>query len=118
VVGLVRPPILVTRDGSIDWPCRARPYPGEAEAWREWWVLAMAGDSANLQVIYGLDDTARLAEHTLDWLGGYLGPAPVRRGNAAAGLQRGNTPQAISLVGLVNTALRLDGAAVLPPVAS
>ncbi|UQU67806.1 glycoside hydrolase family 15 protein [Couchioplanes caeruleus] len=60
-------------------------YVAEAKAWREWLLRAVAGDPADLQIMYGLDGTRRLTESTLDWLPGYGGAAPVRVGNAAAG---------------------------------
>ncbi|OBJ73835.1 glycoside hydrolase family 15 protein [Mycobacterium sp. 1274756.6] len=60
-------------------------YVGEARAWREWLVRAVAGDPAKLQIMYGLDGTRRLPEQTLDWLSGYRGSAPVRVGNEAVG---------------------------------
>jgi GH15 family glucan-1,4-alpha-glucosidase len=60
-------------------------YVAEAKAWREWLLRAVAGDPADLRIMYGLDGTRRLPEYTLDWLGGYQGATPVRVGNAAAG---------------------------------
>ncbi|SFK07554.1 Glucoamylase (glucan-1,4-alpha-glucosidase), GH15 family [Amycolatopsis sacchari] len=60
-------------------------YTDEARQWREWLVRAVAGDPADLQIMYGLDGTRRLPESTLDWLAGYEGSSPVRAGNAAAG---------------------------------
>nr|WP_221383143.1 glycoside hydrolase family 15 protein [Actinoplanes polyasparticus] len=60
-------------------------YVAEAKAWREWLLRAVAGDPANLQIMYGLDGTRRLPEYTVDWLSGYEGARPVRVGNAAAG---------------------------------
>ncbi|GAA0236650.1 glycoside hydrolase family 15 protein [Actinomadura nitritigenes] len=57
----------------------------EARAWREWLLRAVAGDPAELQIMYGIDGTRRLPESTLDWLGGYEGASPVRAGNAASG---------------------------------
>ncbi|MEV6844619.1 glycoside hydrolase family 15 protein [Actinoplanes sp. NPDC051411] len=60
-------------------------YVAEAKAWREWLLRAVAGDPADLQIMYGLDGTRRLHEYTLDWLGGFRGSAPVRVGNATAG---------------------------------
>ncbi|PLW66559.1 glucoamylase [Streptomyces sp. DJ] len=57
---------------------------GEARAWREWLLRAVAGDPANLQIMYALDGTRRIPETTLGWLPGYRGAAPVRVGNAAA----------------------------------
>jgi GH15 family glucan-1,4-alpha-glucosidase len=59
-------------------------YVAEAKAWREWLLRAVAGDPADLQIMYGLDGTRRLTESTLDWLPGYQSAAPVRVGNAAA----------------------------------
>jgi GH15 family glucan-1,4-alpha-glucosidase len=60
-------------------------FVAEARAWREWLLRAVAGDPADLQIMYGLDGTRRLPELTLDWLGGYEGSRPVRVGNAASG---------------------------------
>ncbi|MER7281223.1 glycoside hydrolase family 15 protein [Dactylosporangium sp. NPDC000244] len=57
----------------------------EARAWREWLLRAIAGDPADLQIMYGLDGTRRVPESTVDWLPGHRGSAPVRIGNAAAG---------------------------------
>jgi hypothetical protein len=48
-------------------------------------LRAIAGDPADLQIMYGLDGTRRLPEYTLDWLPGFEGSHPVRVGNAAAG---------------------------------
>lgn len=59
-------------------------YVEEAKAWREWLLRAVAGDPADLQIMYGLDGTRRLPEYTLDWLSGYQGASPVRIGNEAA----------------------------------
>jgi GH15 family glucan-1,4-alpha-glucosidase len=59
-------------------------YVGEAKAWRDWLVRAVAGDPSKLQIMYGLDGARRLPEQTLGWLRGYEGSAPVRIGNAAA----------------------------------
>ncbi|GIE36707.1 glucoamylase [Actinoplanes italicus] len=59
-------------------------YVAEAKAWREWLLRAVAGDPADLQIMYGLDGTRRLPEYELDWLRGYEGASPVRVGNGAA----------------------------------
>ncbi len=59
-------------------------YIDEAKAWREWLLRAVAGDPADLRIMYGLDGTRRIPEYTLDWLRGYEGSKPVRVGNAAA----------------------------------
>ncbi|MCM3659767.1 glycoside hydrolase family 15 protein [Georgenia satyanarayanai] len=57
----------------------------EAGAWRDWLLRAVAGDPADLQIMYGIDGTRRLTELEVDWLPGYEGASPVRIGNAAAG---------------------------------
>ncbi|MCW3820036.1 glycoside hydrolase family 15 protein [Micromonospora sp. DR5-3] len=59
-------------------------YVAEAKAWREWLLRAIAGDPADLQIMYALDGTRRIPEQTLRWLDGYAGSRPVRIGNAAA----------------------------------
>ena len=59
-------------------------YVDEARAWREWLVRAVAGDPADLQIMYGVDGARRIPELTVDWLSGYEKSAPVRIGNEAA----------------------------------
>ena len=59
-------------------------YFQEAKAWREWLLRAVAGDPADLQIMYALDGTRRLPEAELPWLAGYEGSSPVRTGNAAS----------------------------------
>jgi GH15 family glucan-1,4-alpha-glucosidase len=56
----------------------------EAGRWRDWLLRAVAGDPAELQIMYGIDGTRRLPEFELDWLAGYEGSRPVRVGNAAS----------------------------------
>ena len=56
----------------------------EAVMWRQWLLRAVAGDPADLQVVYGLAGERRLEERELDWLAGYEGSTPVRVGNAAS----------------------------------
>ncbi len=56
----------------------------EAQAWRTWLVRAVAGDPADIQVMYGVAGERRLTELELPWLSGYEGSAPVRIGNAAS----------------------------------
>ena len=56
----------------------------EAKAWREWLLRAVAGDPAELQIMYALDGTRRLPEAELPWLAGYENSTPVRTGNAAS----------------------------------
>ncbi|MGY1840610.1 MULTISPECIES: glycoside hydrolase family 15 protein [unclassified Modestobacter] len=60
-------------------------YLEEARAWREWLLRAVAGDPADLRIMYALDGSRRIPEYELPWLPGYEGSAPVRVGNAAAG---------------------------------
>ncbi|WP_016695423.1 glycoside hydrolase family 15 protein [Rhodococcus rhodochrous] len=59
-------------------------FVAEAKAWRNWLVRAVAGDPADLQMVYRLDGARRVPEFALPWLSGYNGSAPVRVGNAAA----------------------------------
>ncbi|MFF4170522.1 glycoside hydrolase family 15 protein [Streptomyces sp. NPDC001744] len=58
-------------------------YVEEAAAWRDWLLRSVAGDPADLQIMYGPAGERRLPETTLPWLRGYAGSAPVRTGNAA-----------------------------------
>ncbi|WP_206501724.1 glycoside hydrolase family 15 protein [Streptomyces chrestomyceticus] len=58
-------------------------YTEEASAWRDWLLRAVAGNPADLQIMYGLGGERRLPEAELPWLGGYAGSTPVRIGNAA-----------------------------------
>ena len=58
-------------------------YEGEAHEWRNWLLRAIAGDPADMQVMYGLAGERRLEEWIPDSLPGYRGAAPVRVGNAA-----------------------------------
>jgi len=58
-------------------------FQAEAQAWRKWLLRAIAGDPAELQIMYGVAGERRLSEYTADWLPGYEGN-PVRIGNAAA----------------------------------
>ncbi|MCX4566116.1 glycoside hydrolase family 15 protein [Streptomyces albogriseolus] len=58
-------------------------YVEEAEAWRNWLLRAVAGDPADLQIMYGLAGERRLPEFELPWLAGFNGATPVRVGNDA-----------------------------------
>jgi GH15 family glucan-1,4-alpha-glucosidase len=58
-------------------------YLKEAGAWRDWLLRAVAGDPADLQIMYGLGGERRLPESELPWLSGYAGSSPVRVGNDA-----------------------------------
>ena len=56
----------------------------EAQAWQTWLLRAVAGDPADIQIMYGIAGERRLDELELDWLPGYEGSSPVRVGNAAS----------------------------------
>jgi GH15 family glucan-1,4-alpha-glucosidase len=60
-------------------------YVEEARAWRDWLLRAIAGDPADLQIMYGVAGERRLPEEQLRWLTGYESSVPVRIGNAASG---------------------------------
>ncbi|MCU1569494.1 MAG: glycoside hydrolase family 15 protein [Naasia sp.] len=58
-------------------------YREEAEKWRTWLLRAIAGDPADVQIMYGIGGERRLAEYELPHLSGHGGAVPVRVGNAA-----------------------------------
>jgi GH15 family glucan-1,4-alpha-glucosidase len=66
--------LALTRAGFVD----------EARAWHHWLLRAVAGDPADVQVMYGLAGERRLPERELPWLPGYADSRPVRVGNDAA----------------------------------
>ncbi len=55
----------------------------EASSWRDWLLRAIAGDPADVQIMYGIAGERRLIEHELTTLPGYEGSPPVRIGNGA-----------------------------------
>jgi GH15 family glucan-1,4-alpha-glucosidase len=55
----------------------------EAEKWRAWLLRAIAGDPADVQIMYGLAGERDLPERELTSLPGYRGSKPVRTGNGA-----------------------------------
>jgi GH15 family glucan-1,4-alpha-glucosidase len=59
-------------------------YRDEAAAWRGWLLRAVAGNPADVQIMYGIAGERRLDEMELPWLPGFAGSAPVRIGNAAS----------------------------------
>ncbi|WP_425558206.1 glycoside hydrolase family 15 protein [Cryptosporangium japonicum] len=59
-------------------------YDQEAIAWRDWLLRAVAGDPADLQIMYSIKGRRRIDEWQVPWLRGYEGSAPVRIGNAAS----------------------------------
>ncbi|GAA1858421.1 glycoside hydrolase family 15 protein [Microbacterium koreense] len=54
-----------------------------AQRWRSWLLRAVAGDPADVQIMYGIGGERDLAERVMDSLPGYDGAAPVRVGNGA-----------------------------------
>ncbi|MGW3938162.1 glycoside hydrolase family 15 protein [Streptomyces phaeochromogenes] len=58
-------------------------YQEEAAAWRDWLLRAVAGDPAELQIMYSVAGERRIPEFELAWLPGFRGSAPVRIGNDA-----------------------------------
>ncbi|GAA1719519.1 glycoside hydrolase family 15 protein [Streptomyces yatensis] len=83
-------------------------YHEEAAAWRDWLLRAIAGDPAELQIMYGLRGERRLHEHELPWLEGYERSTPVRVGNGAVGQRQ------LDVYGEVLDTLHLARAAGLP----
>jgi GH15 family glucan-1,4-alpha-glucosidase len=62
---------------------RSNGYFQEAKAWNQWLLRAVAGDPAQMNIMYGIDGRRRLTEIELPWLPGYENSKPVRIGNAA-----------------------------------
>jgi GH15 family glucan-1,4-alpha-glucosidase len=60
-------------------------YFEEAVAWKAWLLRSVAGDPAQMQIMYGIAGERHLLEWEVPWLAGFLGSRPVRIGNAAAG---------------------------------
>jgi len=58
-------------------------YREEAEEWRGWLLRAIAGDPADVQIMYGIGGERRLPEFELEGLRGHGGARPVRIGNGA-----------------------------------
>ena len=73
------------RDGAFTIAALARfGYTEEAIAMGAWLRRAVAGDPAQMQIMYGIGGEARLTEFELPWLSGFEGSRPVRVGNAAS----------------------------------
>lgn len=53
------------------------------EHWRQWLLRAIAGEPAEMQIVYGVAGDRDLHERVLTSLPGYAGSAPVRIGNGA-----------------------------------
>lgn len=62
----------------------------EAHHWRRWLLRAVAGDPAEVQIMYGIAGERDLAERELTSLPGYNGAAPVRIGNGAVDQYQGD----------------------------
>jgi GH15 family glucan-1,4-alpha-glucosidase len=73
----------------------------EARLWRDWLLRAVAGDPADLQIMYAVDGGRDLPERTLDHLAGYAGSRPVRLGNEAV------TQRQTDVLGEVMVALQM-----------
>jgi GH15 family glucan-1,4-alpha-glucosidase len=100
------------RDATITLEALLRTgYTEEASAWREWLGRAIAGDPADVQIMYGVAGERRLDEWQADWLPGYASSVPVRIGNAAVNQRQldvyGEVIDAISLGR--EAGLRFDG---------
>jgi GH15 family glucan-1,4-alpha-glucosidase len=73
------------RDAALTIHVLARhSFAEEVGRWRQWMLRAIAGDPADLQIMYGLGGERWLPERELEWLHGYQGASPVRVGNAAS----------------------------------
>ncbi|MFI9148823.1 glycoside hydrolase family 15 protein [Streptomyces sp. NPDC053367] len=84
-------------------------YHEEAEAWRDWLLRAVAGDPADLQIMYGVAGERRLPEVEVPWLAGFAGSSPVRIGNDAVQQLQ------LDVYGEVMDSLSLGRKAGLPP---
>ena len=60
-------------------------FDGEAHAWQQWLIRAIAGSPDQLQIMYGIAGERRIDEWSVSWLPGYEHSAPVHVGNAASG---------------------------------
>ena len=74
-------------------------YRDEARSWRSWLLRAVAGDPADLQIMYGIGGERRLDERELEWLPGLRGIAagagratPPRRSCSSTSTARCWTP--------------------------
>ncbi len=59
-------------------------YQGEAVAWKQWLLRAVAGAPDQIQTLYGILGERQLQEWEVSWLPGYQNSTPVRIGNAAS----------------------------------
>ena len=73
------------RDAALTIHVLARhEFQDEVDRWRRWMLRAIAGDPADVQIMYGLGGERWLPERELSSLAGYQGASPVRVGNAAS----------------------------------
>lgn len=61
-----------------------------AEHWRMWLMRAIAGNTREIQIMYGIAGERDLEERELPHLPGYQGAAPVRIGNGAVDQYQGD----------------------------
>ncbi len=74
------------RDSTFTlWSLLSNGYRQEGVAWGHWLLRAIAGDPADLQIVYGISGERWLTEREIPWLAGYRDSRPVRVGNAASG---------------------------------
>ncbi len=59
-------------------------FSDEAIRWRDWILRAIAGDPADMRIMYRIDGGRRLEEYEATWLSGHEGARPVLVGNAAS----------------------------------
>jgi GH15 family glucan-1,4-alpha-glucosidase len=59
-------------------------YHDEAQAWRDWFIRAIAGSPRQIQIMYGVAGERWLPELIVPWLSGYEKSGPVRIGNDAS----------------------------------
>ncbi|NQX12889.1 glycoside hydrolase family 15 protein [Microbacteriaceae bacterium VKM Ac-2855] len=72
------------RDASLTLEAlMAHGFDDEATKWRDWLLRAIAGDPADVQIMYGVAGERELPEREIESLPGYGGAAPVRVGNGA-----------------------------------
>ncbi|OAN36597.1 glycoside hydrolase family 15 protein [Microbacterium sp. H83] len=62
----------------------------EAHHWRHWLLRAIAGEPAEVQIMYGIAGERDLPEREIPSLPGYEGAAPVRIGNGAVHQYQGD----------------------------
>jgi GH15 family glucan-1,4-alpha-glucosidase len=97
------------RDGALS--LRSLIFAGlrpEAQAFFEWMLRAIAGDPAQVQIMYGIRGERRLSEVELSWLDGYEGARPVRVGNAAYDQRQLDVYGEVAMV-LYEAAQRFEG---------